>query len=67
MTDFRGQDLSGARFEEVDLRGAQFRDATLAGATFHWVDLSGVRISAATEALVMVTGHKCPLSTPPVR
>ena len=37
MTDFRGQDLSGARFEEVDLRGAQFRDATLAGATFHWV------------------------------
>ncbi len=56
MTDFRGQDLGGSRFEEVDLRGAQFRDATLSGATFHWVDLSGVRITAARVVDVEITG-----------
>ncbi len=56
MTDFRGQDLAGARFEEVDLRGAQFRDATLSGATFHWVDLSGVRITAARVVDVEING-----------
>lgn len=56
MTDFRGQDLSDAQFEEVDLSRARFRDASLRDASFHWVDLSGVRISAARVVDVDITG-----------
>ena len=56
MTDFRGQDLADAQFEEVDLSRAQFRDVSLRDASFHWVDLSGVRISAARLVDVDITG-----------
>jgi hypothetical protein len=47
MTDFRDQDLTGARFERVDLRGASFRRVRLADARLRSVDLTGADIRAA--------------------
>lgn len=44
MTDFRDQDLGGARFENVSLRGATFYDATLEDASIRKADLSGAQI-----------------------
>jgi uncharacterized protein YjbI with pentapeptide repeats len=44
VTDFNGQNLSGARFEDVDLTGAQFHDVDLSGARLRLVDLSGVTV-----------------------
>ncbi|MFI7064323.1 DinB family protein [Kribbella sp. NPDC050124] len=46
MTEFKQQDLGGARFEEVSLRGAVFRDVDLVGARFENVNLNGARIRA---------------------
>jgi hypothetical protein len=42
MADYRGQDLSGSRFERVDLTAAEFRAVDLSRARFRGVDLSGV-------------------------
>lgn len=58
MTDFREQDLTGARFEQTSLNGAHFEKVHLQGADFHRVDLgdatmravdlTGLRIHGAT-------------------
>lgn len=47
VTEFLGQDLSNARFEDVRMVGATFHNLTLRDATFHWVDLSNIRIRSA--------------------
>jgi uncharacterized protein YjbI with pentapeptide repeats len=47
VTDFTGQDLTGARFEDVYLTGAQFRDVDLSNARFRLVNLTGIRIRGA--------------------
>lgn len=47
MTDFIGEDLTGSRFEQVQLNGARFTEVDLTNARFHAVDLTGVKISDA--------------------
>ena len=47
MTEFREQDLAGARFERVNLRGATFTQVLLNDATMHAVDLTGVQVRGA--------------------
>jgi uncharacterized protein YjbI with pentapeptide repeats len=44
VTDFNGQNLAGAHFEDVNLTGAQFHDVDLSGARLRLVDLSGVTV-----------------------
>src|SRR5689334_7199724 len=48
MTEFREQDLTGARFERVILRGATLAQVSLDDATMQAVDLTGARIRGAT-------------------
>jgi len=43
MTEFREQDLNGARFERVSLRGATFNDVYLNDALIRDVDLTGAQ------------------------
>jgi len=47
MTEFRGQDVTGARFERVSLRGATFTQVDLNDARMHRVDLTGAQIRGA--------------------
>ncbi|ADD45215.1 DinB family protein [Stackebrandtia nassauensis] len=47
MNEFRGQDLSGARFEDVMLTGAEFHDIDLSDARFRLVSLKGASIRGA--------------------
>lgn len=47
MTEFREQDLTGARFERVSLRGATFARVFLNDASMHAVDLTGAQIRGA--------------------
>lgn len=47
MTEFRDQDLSGARFERVNLRGASFIHSALNDARVCSVDFSGMDIRGA--------------------
>ena len=47
MTDFHGQDLTGARFERVSLRGATFTKVYLNDASLRSVDFSGAQIRGA--------------------
>jgi hypothetical protein len=47
MTEFREQDLTGARFERVSLRGATFTRVHLNDATMRAVDFTGTRIRSA--------------------
>jgi hypothetical protein len=47
MTEFREQDLTGARFERVSLRGTTFAEVRLNDARMRGVDLTGVRIRGA--------------------
>ncbi len=47
MTEFRDQDLSGARFERVDLRGANFTRVALNDARVRSVDMSGMDFRGA--------------------
>jgi hypothetical protein len=44
MTEFREQDLTGARFERVSLRGATFTKVYLNEASMHAVDFTGARL-----------------------
>lgn len=44
MTEFREQDLTGARFEDVVLHGATFFDVSLTDASLRKVDLSGAQL-----------------------
>jgi len=56
VTDFTGQNLTGARFEDVYLTGARFRDVDLSGARFHLVDLTGAVIRGAALVNVDISG-----------
>lgn len=47
MTEFREQDLTGAHFERLSLRGATFRQVSLNGARIEDADLTGVQIRGA--------------------
>jgi uncharacterized damage-inducible protein DinB len=47
MTDFREQDLTGARFERVSLRGASFTRVFLNDARMHRVDFTGAQVRGA--------------------
>jgi hypothetical protein len=47
MTEFREQDLTGARFDRVSLRDATFTEVHLNGASMHDVDLTGAQIRGA--------------------
>jgi DinB superfamily/Pentapeptide repeats (9 copies) len=47
MTEFREQDLTGARFERVSLRGATFTRVLLNDASMHAVDLTRTRFRGA--------------------
>ena len=47
MTEFHEQDLDGARFERVSLRGAVFTDVFLNDARLRDVDLTGAQIRGA--------------------
>lgn len=47
MTEFREQDLTGARFERVSLRGATFTRVFLNDASMHAVDFTGARVRGA--------------------
>jgi hypothetical protein len=47
MTDFREQDLTGARFERVSLRGATFTQVYLNDARMNTVDLTGAQVRGA--------------------
>ncbi len=47
MTEFRDQDLEGARFERVSLRGATFARVHLNDAGMYAVDLSGAQVRGA--------------------
>jgi DinB superfamily/Pentapeptide repeats (9 copies) len=47
MTEFRGQDLTGARFERVSMRGATFTQVDLSDAHLYGVDLTGARVRGA--------------------
>jgi hypothetical protein len=56
MTTFRGEDLSGARFERVDLTGALFRTVDLTNAQFRAVDLIGVAMRGVEMMNVEISG-----------
>ena len=47
MTEFREQDLTGARFERVSLRGATFTRVSFTDASMHAVDFTGARVRGA--------------------
>ncbi|MGI8532216.1 MAG: DinB family protein [Geodermatophilaceae bacterium] len=47
MTEFRNQDLAGARFERVSLRGATFTEVLFNDACLHDVDLTGAHVRSA--------------------
>ncbi len=56
MTEFREQDLNGARFERVSLRGATFQDVYLTDALIHDVDLTGAQFRGARLQSVRMRG-----------
>jgi hypothetical protein len=57
VTDFTGENLTGARFEDVYLTDARFRDVDLTNARFHLVDLTGVMIRGAALVNVDISGE----------
>ena len=57
MTDFEGQDLSGARFEDVRLAGARFRNVDLQGARFNNIDLRNAVIRGVFAVSVELDGE----------
>ena len=56
MTEFTGENLTGARFEDVYLTGARFHDVDLTNARFQLVDLTGVTIRDAFLRNVELSG-----------
>ena len=56
MPEFIREDLTGARFETVELVDALFESVDLASARFHNVDLSGARIRGAVLVNVDIDG-----------
>lgn len=57
MTEFKNENLTGARFEDVYLTDARFRDVDLTNARFHLVTLTGVRIRGAALIDVDISGE----------
>ncbi|MFG1813891.1 DinB family protein [Kribbella sp. NPDC049174] len=57
MSEFKREDLGGARFEELSLRGAVFHDVDLGGARFDVVNLQGATIRGALVADVSIDGE----------
>jgi hypothetical protein len=47
MTEFRRQDLTGARFQRVSLRDATFTQVNLTNVSMHAVDFTGARVRGA--------------------
>lgn len=56
MTEFRDQDLAGARFERVSLRAADFTRVDLNGASLRGVDLTGAQVRGALISGVRMRG-----------
>jgi DinB superfamily/Pentapeptide repeats (8 copies) len=56
MNDFIGDNLSGSRFEDVDLTGATFRQVELRGARLDSVDLTGAKIRGSWVVDVEISG-----------
>jgi hypothetical protein len=56
VSDFIGEDLSGARFEDVKLTGARFRNVDLSGARLREVYLTGAVIRGAMLDNVEMSG-----------
>jgi hypothetical protein len=57
MTEFREQDLTGARFEGVDLRGASFTRVHLNEARLQAVDFTGARFRGVELVDVDISGE----------
>jgi len=57
MTEFRDQDLRGARFEGVDLSGATIRTVDLSGAQFRGVMFNGSRLRGVELVDVEIHGE----------
>jgi len=57
VPDFTRDDLTGSRFEDVNLSGASFHDVDLTGARFRLVDLSRVVIRGAELVDMDLTGE----------
>ena len=57
MADFTGEDLSGSRFERVDLTGAELSYVDLSRARFRDVDLTGVVMRGVELVDVQVDGE----------
>jgi hypothetical protein len=57
VAEFIGENLTGARFEEVYLTGARFHNVDLSGAQFLLVDLTGVRIRGADLVDMDISGQ----------
>ncbi|MGC5018314.1 DinB family protein [Micromonospora sp. DT47] len=57
MADFTGDNLSGSRFERVDLTDAEFRAVDLSRARFRGVDLSGVVMRGVELVDVRIDGE----------
>ena len=57
MADFIGENLTGARFQDVYLTGARFQDVDLTDARFQLVDLTGVTIRGAALVDVEIAGE----------
>ncbi len=57
MAEFTHEDLSGSRFERVDLTGAEFRATDLCQARFRGVDLRGVVMTGVEMCDVRIDGE----------
>lgn len=57
MADFMGDDLSNARFDQVDLTGAEFRTVDLAHARFRGVGFRGVVMRGVELVDVRIDGE----------
>jgi uncharacterized protein YjbI with pentapeptide repeats len=57
VADFTGENLTGARFEDVYLTDARFHDVDLTNARFDLVDLTGVTIRGAAVVDVDISGE----------
>ena len=57
MAEFTQEDLSGSRFDRVDLTGAVFRASDLCHARFRGVDFSGVVMTGVEMCDVQIDGE----------
>jgi len=57
VTHFTGENMTGARFEDVSLTDARFHDVDLTNARFHLADLTGVTIRGAALVNMDMNGE----------